>query len=1019
MSVPQHIGPYTILHEVGRGAMGVVYLARDTRLDRNVALKMLPEGVASNPTRVARFEREGKALAALNHPNIAAIHGLEESGGSKYLVLEYVDGETLGQRLRHGAMPLDEALKVCRQIAAGAEAAHQHGVIHRDLKPENIKITPNGQVKILDFGLAKSVGADRAGAGAAETATMHTNIATIPGATLGTPGYMSPEQTRGKPVDKRTDVWAFGCILYECLTGRMAFHGETVNDAIAATLTGVPDWDHLPPETPDRIRDLLLRCLEKDPNERQKDLGDARLDIDEATGDRSSSHIRHPRRRTPNNLPVQVTSFVGRKKELAEVRELLVHSRLVTITGSGGCGKTRLVLQFAEELVTCGDYPDGVWFAELAALADPTLVPESVATPLGVKEQPGELLRDSLIRHLETKTTLLIIDNCEHLLSACAELVDALLHGCPNLRIITSSREGLAIAGEATYRVPSLPVPPVPSMDSPLSGVDVLGYEAVKLLAERAAAAMPSFSVADDNAHAVARICQRLDGIPLAIELAAARAGALSVDEIAKRLDDSFRLLTGGSRTALPRQRTLRATIDWSYSLLSEEEQILLRRFSVFSGGWHLEAAEKVCSDEPELETTSASTLDQRQILDLMTSLVDKSLVVFEETVDGGGRYRLLETVRQYAQEEHSSAGEGQAVRDRHVDFFLALAELAEPELRGADQAAWLQRLETEHENLLAALEWCDVADGGAVKALRLSGALWRLWYIHGHLHLGLRALSDALGRDGATEPTAVRAKTLNAAGILAERQSDYTAAKTLLEESLAIRRDLKDQRGIAQSLNNLGTVLDEQRDHGAASALYQEAVKINRELGNRTAEANNLNNLGHIALQLCDHVAARRLLEESLAIHCELGDQHGTAIALNNLGQVAHHQGDGSTAQARYQESLATRYDLGDKYGIAESLQSIAGYAAATGAWEHTARLLGAAERLREEIGTALPPSDRAEHDHDVVAARGGLGATAFEDIRAGGRAAPLEDTVQETLRWLTDRCYVLGKDHLPTGKS
>jgi len=830
---------------------------------------------------------------------------------------------------------------------------------------------------------------------------------------------MSPEQTRGHPVDKRTDVWAFGCILYECLTGRMAFHGETVNDAMAATLTGVPDWDHLPPETPDRIRDLLLRCLEKDPNERQKDLGDARLDIDEATGDRSSSHIRHPRRRTPNNLPVQVTSFVGRKKELAEVRELLVHSRLVTITGSGGCGKTRLVLQFAEELVTCGDYPDGVWFAELAALADPTLVPESVATPLGVKEQPGELLRDSLIRHLETKTTLLIIDNCEHLLSACAELVDALLHGCPNLRIITSSREGLAIAGEATYRVPSLPVPPVPSMDSPLSGVDVLGYEAVKLLAERAAAAMPSFSVADDNAHAVARICQRLDGIPLAIELAAARAGALSVDEIAKRLDDSFRLLTGGSRTALPRQRTLRATIDWSYSLLSEEEQILLRRFSVFSGGWHLEAAEKVCSDEPELETTSASTLDQRQILDLMTSLVDKSLVVFEETVDGGGRYRLLETVRQYAQEEHSSAGEGQAVRDRHVDFFLALAELAEPELRGADQAAWLQRLETEHENLLAALEWCDVADGGAVKALRLSGALWRLWYIHGHLHLGLRALSDALGRDGATEPTAVRAKTLNAAGILAERQSDYTAAKTLLEESLAIRRDLKDQRGIAQSLNNLGTVLDEQRDHGAASALYQEAVKINRELGNRTAEANNLNNLGHIALQLCDHVAARRLLEESLAIHCELGDQHGTAIALNNLGQVAHHQGDGSTAQARYQESLATRYDLGDKYGIAESLQSIAGYAAATGAWEHTARLLGAAERLREEIGTALPPSDRAEHDHDVVAARGGLGATAFEDIRAGGRAAPLEDTVQETLRWLTDRCYVLGKDHLPTGKS
>jgi non-specific serine/threonine protein kinase len=398
----------------------------------------------------------------------------------------------------------------------------------------------------------------------------------------------------------------------------------------------------------------------------------------------------------PTNLPISLTSFIGREREIAEVTRLLAgppsESRLLTLTGAGGCGKTRLALRVAGEAL--GDFPDGVWLVELAALADPALVAGAVAMAVGVREVPGRALTESLVDHLRDRTLLLILDNCEHLVAAAAGLADVLLRSCPRLRVLATSREPLGSAGETIWRVPSLTLPPLSAADAPLLE-PLTRYEAVRLFVERARAAVPAFAPSAENAPALVEICRRLDGIPLAIELAAARVRVFSAAQIAARLDDRFRLLTAGPRTALPRQQTLRATVDWSYDLLAEPERALLRRLSVFAGGWTFEAAEAVAAGDG---------IQTHAVLDLMAQLVDKSLVIAEEQ-RGAVRYRLLETIRAYARDRLLEAGEAERTRDRHLAYFLGLAEEAEPRLRGAEERVTLDRLEAEHANLQAALE--------------------------------------------------------------------------------------------------------------------------------------------------------------------------------------------------------------------------------------------------------------------------------------------------------------------------
>jgi predicted ATPase/class 3 adenylate cyclase len=726
----------------------------------------------------------------------------------------------------------------------------------------------------------------------------------------------------------------------------------------------------------------------------------------------------------PNNLPRQLTSFIGREKEIAEIKSLLTKTSLLTLTGSGGCGKTRLSLQVAVEVLE--QYPDGVWLVELAPLADPALVPQTVASALGLSEQAGKTFVQVLTDHLKSRHLLLILDNCEHLLSACAHLCDALLRACPHLTVLASSREGLGIAGEQTYRVPSLSLP---DPKEKLTLEQVSQYEAVRLFIERAVSSKADFTVTNASAPALAAVCHRLDGIPLAIELAAARVRSLSVEEINTRLDNRFRLLTGGSKTALPRQQTLRALIDWSYGLLMDQEKRRLCRLSVFLGGWTLAAAEQVCSGEG---------IEEWQVLDLLTSLVDKSLVI-AEVQEQTARYRLLETVRQYARDRLAEGEEGMGVRGRHRDYFLALAEETRPKLRSAEQAQWLALLEEEHDNLRLALTFCLEEPEGGEAGLRLGAALQQFWWTRGHFSEGRQHLSAVLSRPMGQAHRKARADALNGAGVLAQFQGDYRAARAVLEESLTLRRELGDKQGIAASLNNLGSLALIQGDYAAAHALFEEALRLNRELGNRAWEAINLDNLGQVAQQQGDYAAARALVEESLAINRELGDKQGIANSLNSLGLVAQLQGDTAVARALQEESLTLRRELGDKQGIANSLNRLGlvaqlqGDTAVARALQEeslklarelgnkmgiatcldsfaslnnqeqqaarAARLRGAATSLREAIGAPRTPTDQERFDREIAEARAALGESAFSAAWEAGRAMTLEQAVEYAL--------------------
>lgn len=719
----------------------------------------------------------------------------------------------------------------------------------------------------------------------------------------------------------------------------------------------------------------------------------------------------------PNNLPQQLTSFIGRAKEISDIEALLAKNRLLTLTGSGGAGKTRLGLQVAAE--TLPRFPDGAWFVELAPIVDPGLVPKALCAVVGIAEESGKTITQTLVEHLKSKELLILLDNCEHLLESGASLSNALLRQCPGVRILASSRESLGVGGEQIYRVPSLSLPDTRRVQS----LEALAtYEAVQLFLDRARLVRADFHVADQDTPALASICTTLDGIPLAIELAAARVATLSVEEIDTRLDRRFGLLTSTSRTALPRHQTLRALIDWSYDLLNPSEQRLLQQLSVFSDGWTLDAAER----------TASAVISETDVLDLLTSLSNKSLTVWD-TAEGRSRYRLLETVRQYAREKLRDSGDEGLIRARHLDYYLALAENAESKLDGAEQGTWLQRLEREHSNLRSALERC-VVDRRYEEGLRMCGALQRYWATRGHFSEGRDWCERILGMPGAEMPTPQRASALQAAGLLAYYQSDYGAAQRHLEESLSIRKQLGDRPGVCASLNYLGNVAIERGDYDSARTTHEASLTIARELGNQLKIANSLLNLGVIAENQKRHQDARTLGEQGLAIRRRLDDRRGIAVALNNLGIVAFEQGDYESARTMNEESLAIRRELGDRRGISLSLGNLANLALrggdllaarALGAESlvigreigdqrqiahaldglaavhagmaspvHAAHIWGAVERLRE--AASLPsPIGQSDYDAAVAMARAQCVGDDFSRAWQEGRTLTLEQAV------------------------
>ncbi len=734
-----------------------------------------------------------------------------------------------------------------------------------------------------------------------------------------------------------------------------------------------------------------------------------------------------------HNLPAPRTSFVGREREMIEVKRMMAMTRLLTITGVGGSGKTRLALEVARDLV--GAYPDGVWLAELAPLADPGLVPQAVARALGVKEQPGQPLTDTLAETLGTKRTLLVLDNCEHLLDGAARLVDALLDSCPHLRILATSREALGIAGEVRWTVPSL------SMLDPRSADTVEELErseSARLFVERASARRPGFSLTPDNTQAVAQICHRLEGIPLAIELAAARVGALSIKQISERLTDSLKLLTGGDRTQVPKQRTLRGTLDWSHELLSTNEKKLFGRLSVFAGGWTLEAAEEVGAD---------GSIEGSDVVDLLGRLVEKSLVVAEAEAQGAVRYRMLEPIRQYARERLEESEESEAIQRRHAEFFLALAEEAEPEVEGPQQAAWLERLEAEHDNLRAALSWSLERGEEAELGLRVAGALGQFWYLRGYFGEGRRWLEEALAK-ASPASTAARANALHRLSFLAYLQGDLDRAQEASEEGLKLEGveqfwDIAGRRSVAAGLGRLmlGIVASARGDSERAIQLYEKSLALSRKVGDKRGIADNLLWLGIEMRFRGDLGKARELLEEGMVVGREVGDpellaafltqlcdtfllqgdlERATVVGekavaicrehkhrfmlsevLCNLGWAALLRGNLERATTLYVESLELKRKVGLMLLLPESLDGLACVAVAKGETERAVRLFGTTQALHELVRNHLTVREYGALREPYLAATRSqqLSEEAWETAFAEGRAMGFEETVEYAL--------------------
>jgi predicted ATPase len=698
-----------------------------------------------------------------------------------------------------------------------------------------------------------------------------------------------------------------------------------------------------------------------------------------------------------SNLPTELTALVGRNQDVEAASTLILRPdvRLLTLTGTAGTGKTRLAIQIATNLLD--SFAHGVWFVNLAPVGQRDLVLTTIAHTLGLTETGDQPLLDRLKEHLRDRQLLLVLDNFEQVLAAAPLLAD-LLAAAARLEIQVTSRAALRISGEYEFPVAPLALPDLRN----LPPVATLAQKAIALFAERARAVRPSFALDDGNAQTVAEICARLDGLPLAIELAAARCNVLSTAALLARLTKRLDVLTGGARDLAARQQTLRGAITWSYDLLDENECRLFARLGVFVGGATLEAIEAVAAElkiENEqlkngLHSEELSILNsQFSILDGLASLVDKSLLRQLDDTAGEPRFVMLETIREYAQERLVASGEAALMRRLHADYLLAFVEQAEPELTGPQQAVWLERLEREHDNLRAALGWA-AEQGVAATAGRLSGALWRFWYIRGHLSEGRHWLALALNL---AAPDAIRAKMLTGAGGLAWAQGDHAQARACYSDALALFRALGDRSGIARILNNLGVVAEFLEDYPQMQTCYAESLALYQELGDRIGIARALNNMGLASVHQAEYPQAQRYYAEALALLRELGDQRTSAIVLHNLGEVALRQQDYTQAQYHYLESLALRRGLGDKEGIAFCLE---GLAAVVTAWEQplrAARLWGAAEALRTMIGAPLPSIERSAYDRTVAAGQNQAQAAAWAAAWAAGRDLALEQALDE----------------------
>jgi non-specific serine/threonine protein kinase len=910
------LGLYEIIAPLGAGGMGEVYRARDTRLGREVALKVLPADVAADPGRLARFEHEARTVASLNHPNIVTLFTVEDVDGTRFLTMELVEGETLDRHITPGGLAVAKVVELGLALTDALVAAHGKGIVHRDLKPANVMLARDGRVKVLDFGLAKLEPS-----GPAIDVTQAVTLAapaSMAGQVVGTVPYMAPEQVRGEAVDARTDLFALGVILYELATGRRPFEGATLGSISSAILRDTPvSVSSLRADVPEDLERIIRRCLEKSPSARYTTASDVGQELRRARLTREGGIIAKP-------PPAPSTELIGRETLLASATERLrAGARVLTVSGYGGTGKTRFSIELFRRL--SAGYAGGAAFVSLASITTAADVMPTVAGTLDLGEAHGRSPLEALCTVIGQRPMLLVLDNLEQVLGAATDIA-TLVARCPGLQVIATSRAPLKIGAESEF--------PLPPLELPAAGVTtpeaLATCPSVALLVQRADKVKPGFRLDSTNAAAIAAICRRLDGLPLALELAAARVRILEPATLLQRLDRALDLLTSGDRDLPLRQRTLRATISWSYSLLDGAEQRLLRRLSVFHEGWTLAGLEQVCFDEAE----------RHRALDALESLVEKGLV---RVVGGGERYALLETIRAFASEQLHAGGEVDAIRLAHADYCVEFATEVGADLFGRGQMDAMRRARAENANTLAAVHWLTArARGGDTaaleKALLICGGMDWFWHISA-MHLTTHELVEPLLALAADRPPSRgRAIARLTAGMVATTTGEWERSRQEWAGGFADGLAVGDAKAAAEGLMGVGYCsLSLGRMDEAAVALDQA---IARSAGGVSdfIHALSLAVKGMLRFATGQLDAGIALVEQSIQIYARLDDHEGRGVSLSFLAQMTYGKGDHARALSLYREALEHLEAVGDLPEVAR-VHSEMGWTALAGADPRRAR--------------------------------------------------------------------------------
>jgi predicted ATPase len=1006
-------GAYDVRSLIGRGGMGEVYEACDTRLGRRVALKLIRPALTGNPDAVRRFEQEARAASSLNHPNIVTIYEVGNMDGRRFLAMELVEGKSLAA-LAGRSMDPGAVARIGAQLARALTVAHAAGIVHRDIKPENIMVRADGYVKLLDFGVARLVSEP---AGASRRPDRPTEAGTI----LGTPRYMSPEQAHGDTATSAADVFSLGVVLFELASGVHPFEAAGAH----ASNGGSPQQPRMPDVPP--LERLLLTMIETRPAARPamgtvaEELTKLAVGLSRPSELGSLTAVRDAPR--PHNLPPQRTPLIGRAAEIEDVKTRLLASRvrLLTLTGPGGTGKTRLAIQVATDLVP--HFAGGVVFVDLAPITEPDLVVATVARAVGVSDQGDRPLVSVLGEYLTALgPTLLLIDNFEQVSSA-AGIVRELLDASPAVTALVTSRHALRIYGEQELPVSPLPLPELGGAFSPASLIDC---ESVALFVQRASAVRPDFTLTARNAEAVVNICRRLDGLPLAIELAATRVKILPPNELLGRLERRLEVLTGGARDLPERHQTLRRTITWSYDLLTPAEQRLFRRLGVFVGGCTLEAVEAVCDTREDLGM---------DVLQGVAALVDNSLLVQPVTDDAAPRFFMLETFREYARDKLLQSGEADETARSHSAYILVLAEEAPVSPNPPERDPWLRTCDTEHDNIRAAFHYL-IGRGHVEWALRLAAALFRFWEQRELVTEGRETLARVLAMPGAEPATPLRARALYGASALADVQGDLATAEAHSREACGIYRQSGDMRGVAAMLTQRGWQAQHGGRYAEAGARHAEAASLWQELGDTAAVhlarfnmataakaggdvaladsvlkdllasaearhdlravASALNGLGDLATTQDDYERAQRYHQRSLANFRQIDDRWGIAQVLADIAEVDLRRGAFTAARGTLLEALGTFRALGHQRGVARQLDRLSWCASRQHRHEAAVRLAAAATVTRTRIGVPVKPSERARIDETLADAKAHLEPESYDAAWRTGHTATLDSILE-----------------------